>query len=124
MPALCMEVKTDKNPASRHQKREVGQLSDHIQWVMANISAQKIIPVFVGPIVGATDTTNPPDDYQVIELEQFRIFAEWLKSALTDATAEALPITLRSTLMTVFTQRELIWPGCLKMLESHHLRNL
>jgi type III restriction/modification enzyme restriction subunit/RAD3-like DEAD/DEAH box helicase len=124
MPTLCMEVKTDMKPASLYQKKVVGQLSDHVQWVKDKIGTQEIIPVFVGPIVGTTDTANPPDAYQVIQLDQFRKLAERLRAALTDATAEALPITLRTTLMKVFTQRDLIWPDCMKTLEAHRLRDL
>jgi len=124
MPALCMEVKTDKNEGSLYQKKEVGQLSDHIQWVKDKTGAQDIVPVFVGPIVGVTANANPPEDYQVIELDQFKQLAERLKAALTDATAEALPITLRGTLMKVFTQRGLIWPQCMESLEARRLRDL
>ncbi len=124
MPALCMEVKTDKNLTSRYQKKEVGQLSDHVQWVKDNIGVQEILPVFVGPIVGVTDNANPSDEYLVIELEQFRDLAERLKAALADAAREALPITLRSTLFKVFSQRELIWPDCLDTLEKPRLRDL
>lgn len=124
MPALCMEVKTDKNSTSRYQKKEVGQLSDHVQWVKDNIGVQEIVPVFVGPIVGVTDNANPSDEYLVIELEQFRDLAERLKAALADAAREALPITLRSTLFKVFSQRELIWPDCLDTLEKPRLRDL
>lgn len=124
MPALCMEVKTDKEMDSQYQKREVGQLSDHVQWVRDKGGAQTIIPVFVGPIVGATGTSNPPDDYHVIELKQFRQLAERLKAALIDTTSEALPITLRSTLMKIFSQRGLIWPHCLDLIEIQSLRGL
>ncbi len=124
LPALCMEVKAGKNPESRYQKQEVGQLSDHMQWVRDNVGAEEIIPVFVGPIVGASDAANPPDDYLVIELKQFRNLAERLKAALNDAAREALPLNLRPTLMNVFRDRGLLWPDCLDGLESHNLRNL
>lgn len=124
MPALCMEVKTDKNTTSRYQKKEVGQLSDHVQWVKDNIGVQKIVPVFVGLTVGVTDNANPSDEYLVIELEEFRDLAERLKAALADAAREALPITLRSTLFKVFSQRKLIWPDCLDTLEKPRLRDL
>lgn len=70
-----MVIKTDKNLTSRYQKNEIGQLSDHAQWVKENIGVQEIVPVFVGPIVGVTDNANPSDEYLVIELEQFRDLA-------------------------------------------------
>jgi len=41
-PTLCMEVKTDKVPKSKYQKREVGQLSDHVQWVKDNKQSETV----------------------------------------------------------------------------------
>lgn len=124
LPALCIEVKTDKKPESRYQKKEVGQLSDHVQWVKDNTDAGEIIPLFVGPLVGVTETANPSDDYIVIELGQFRGLAERLKAALADTVREALPINLKNTLLYLFSQRELIWPDCLGTLENHRLKDL
>lgn len=124
MTALCMEVKTDKEITSRYQKKEVGQLNDHIQWVKENTKAQHIIPVFVGPVVGATSNANPSEEHRVINLNQFEILAQKLKATLTDVKAEALHITLRHTLNRVFVDRKLIWPDCLELLEFHKLKEL
>ncbi len=124
MQALCMEVKSDKDPSSRYQKKEVGQLSDHIQWVKDTVDTEEIIPVFVGPLVGVTNTANPPEDFQVIALEQFKNLAGRLKAALQDAATEALPLTLSTTLLDTFRARNLIWPEVLETLERYKLREI
>lgn len=123
-PAFCIEVKTNKQSTSQYQKKELGQLSDHIQWVKDNINAQEVIPIFVGPLVGATETSNPPEQYQVVELDQFSKLAEKLKAALVDTTAEALPLTLTDVLTKLFRERNLFWPSCLDGLESHCLKDI
>lgn len=124
LPVLCMELKTDKDSSSRYQKKDVGQLNDHVQWIKDNVGAVQIIPVFVGPIVGVTDNANPPNEHQVLALKQFQILSERLKAALKDAAADSLPLTLRGTLLKVFKERGLIWPDCLGTLEFHNLRDL
>ncbi|MGE4297907.1 MAG: DEAD/DEAH box helicase family protein [Desulfovibrionaceae bacterium] len=124
MPALCMEVKTDKKATTQYQKKEIGQLSDHIQWVKDNVNAREVIPIFVGPLVGATETSNPPEQYQVVELDQFKSLAEKLKATIVDATTEALPLTLICILTRLFTERKLIWPECLEGFDFHCLKNL
>ena len=123
-PVLCLEVKTGKDASSRYQKKEVGQLSDHVQWVKDHIGDTTIIPVFVGPVMPATDTSNPPSDFLVVGLEQFKQLGDRLKAALTDAVENALPTTLRDTLMTTFSKRDLIWPDCMNSMEKYTLRDL
>ncbi|MDH5525435.1 MAG: DEAD/DEAH box helicase family protein [Desulfobulbaceae bacterium] len=124
MPALCMEVKTDKGLESKYQKKEVGQLSDHVQWVKDNSEAKSIIPVFVGPVVGTTETANPPEDFFVISLDQFKVLSDRLVAALNDSANKALPITIQANLSKVFQERDLIWPGCFGGVEKHVLKDL
>ena len=124
LPALCIDVKTDKLQTSNYQKKEIGQLSDHIQWVKNNSNAEEIIPIFVGLISSATASANPPKTYRVIELEQFRLLAERLVAALNDIASNALPINLRSKTLEIFEKRDLIWPKCFKKLVSHKLCDL
>jgi hypothetical protein len=124
LPALCIEVKTDKDVASRYQKKEVGQLSDHVQWVKQKIVAEEIIPLFIGPVVGVTETANPPNDFRVAALTEFHKLGARLVAALTDAAADSLPLTLRTMLLQYFRDRDLIWPACFDGIESHVLRDL
>lgn len=120
-PALCIEVKTDKEPESRYQKKDLGQLSDHIQWVRNNTGAEKIIPIFVGPVAGPTETGNPPEDFLVASVGEFKALSDCLVAALSDAAAQSLPITLRPTLLKIFQERHLLWPDCFKMIKTHKL---
>ena len=124
LPALCIEVKTNKKADSLYKKDEVGQLNDHMQWVLDNTEAEEIIPVFVGPIKGATDTTNPPASHLVTSLDQFQGLAEMLKAALADIVANSLPLTLRNTIQDTFEERGLEWPNCLKHIQLHTLKDL
>lgn len=124
LPALCFEVKTDKDLESKYQKKEVGQLSDHVQWVKDNTETKSIIPVFVGPIVSATETANPPDDFFVISLDQFKDLSDRLVAALTDSASKALPITIQANLSKVFQERDLVWPECFDGFEKHILKDL
>jgi tetratricopeptide (TPR) repeat protein len=124
LPALCIEAKTDKTPTSRYQKKEVGQLTDHVQWVKDNLNIQDVIPIFVGPAVGVTNTANPPEEYSVIELNQFNALSERLIATLKDAANEALPLTLANTLNEMFKKRTLLWPEIFNTLERHHLKYL
>jgi tetratricopeptide (TPR) repeat protein len=124
LPALCIEVKTNKEPDSNYQKKEVGQLSDHIQWVKDNTTATEIIPVFVGPLRPATSTANPPNEYLVIGLEQFQQLGTRLTAALNDIACSALPLTLQVTVDEIFRERDLLWPKCFQNLESHILNEL
>lgn len=124
LPALCIEVKTDKEKDSRYRKEEIGQLADHIQWVKDFHNVESIIPIFVGPTNPATDAANPPPEYKVVNLQQFDGLATRLKAALNDVKNTALPITLRSTLLELFKQRKLLWPDCFATLESFVLRDL
>lgn len=124
MPALCIEVKTDKGTESQYQKKEVGQLSDHVQWVKDHTDAKEIIPIFVGPISPASGTANPPDNFLVISLDQFKTLADILVAALTDSAKNALPLLLRGTIEQVFADRNLLWPKCFEMLEHHNLKEL
>jgi len=124
LPALCIEVKTDKELSSRYQKKELGQLSDHVQWVRNNTDAETIIPIFIGPIVSSTDTGNPPEDFMVADLHEFKNLADCLVAAMSDAATQALPITLRSILLTLFQERNILWPGCLGQMNIHKLIEL
>jgi hypothetical protein len=124
LPALCIEVKSDKGQDSQYQKKEVGQLSDHVQWVKDNTEAKDITPVFVGPVVGATGSANPPGDFFVISLAEFKVLSDRLVAALIDTAKESLHITIQSNLSKIFNERDLIWPGCLGGLEKHILKDL
>ena len=97
--ALCMEAKTGKEKSSQYKKDDVGQLMDHVQWVKDNTDATTIVPAFVGPLVPASGSANPSPDVLVIELSQFEAIGQRLVSALSDASKDALPITLRSSLL-------------------------
>jgi tetratricopeptide (TPR) repeat protein len=118
LPSLCIEAKTGKAPGSLYKKDEIGQLNDHVQWVKNKTGVMNIIPVFVGPVSGATKAANPPPDFRVIALEQFYLLAERLTHALSDVAKNSLPLTLRTTVMDFFRERSLLWPQCFDTLKS------
>lgn len=124
LPALCMEVKTDKETGSLYQKKEVGQLFDHIQWVIDNSPSQEIIPIFVGPVAGATRSANPSESFMVAGIDQFQLLADRLGQALRDVVSNSLSLTLRPTIFKLFKERNLLWPECLKKIKHSRLKEL
>lgn len=123
-PSLCIEVKTGKKETSRYKKDEIGQLRDHVQWVLDNTDSEEVIPAFIGPKIGATDAANPPKDFFVIELSEFKLLSDKLIQAYNDATTNSLPLTLRRELLKLFQTRELLWPDCFSKLEKFILAEL
>lgn len=123
-PSLCMEVKSGKDDASVYRKRDMGQLSDHVQWVRDNTQAPEIIPAFVGPVRKPSESANPPPEFLVIEVDQFSELAEKLQAALSDIAAKALPINLRATIAAILSERCLTWPAALKGMDTHVIRDL
>jgi hypothetical protein len=122
--ALCMEAKTNKKESSQYQKDDLGQLADHVQWVRDKTAAKDIYPVIVGPLVPATSSANPGPEVLVVELSAFADLAKRLVSALTDATNDSLPLTLRSDLMSVFSGRGLLWPKVFDSMPKTPLREI
>ena len=121
---LCIEVKTDKAETSQYQKKEVGQLGDHVQWVKDQSVTGNICPIFVGPVRPATNTANPPPEFLVVGLDQFQELGQRVSAALLDIAKQALPISLRQIAFEVFSQRCLMWPKCFEALKVIVLRDL
>lgn len=122
--ALCMEVKSDKGTSQHYWKKDVGQLSDHVQWVRDNCDAIEIVPAFVGPTLGAAPDANPSPDVEVIELSEFAALADSLRAALDDVCKRALPLTLQQDIDEVFRARKLTWPDCLRQMKKRKLRKV
>ncbi|WP_194757489.1 DEAD/DEAH box helicase family protein [Aliidiomarina indica] len=122
--AFCIEAKTDKLAESKYNKKEVGQMADHIQWVRNNTVATHIIPIFVGPLVGATDNANPAENVCVVELSQFQELSQRLIAALTDAANASVALTLPHQLHDTIAQRDLIFPEVLSTLDMRSIHDL
>lgn len=122
--ALCIEAKTEKNENSKYKKEEIGQLSDHVQWVKDKKGIEDIVPIFVGPISGATTPANPPANFKVAKLEEFKRLSERLVEALQDIATNSLPITLRSQVAKIFKERGLMCPKCIQDIEMKRLCEL
>ena len=119
--AICMELKTEKLDTSQYNKDEVGQLSDHIQWVRNNTTAEDIFPLFVGPHLPATDRANPTPRMAVVELSELYTLATRLNSAVTDVSESALPISIHADIADMFADRVLLFPQLLESIEFLHL---
>ena len=93
--AVCIEAKSDKGEGKEYTKRDVGQMHDHVQWVHTNYKTiEEVVPVFVGPKQGATDSANPSDETLVAEVQNFADMGVKLASVLRDVANTALPISL------------------------------
>jgi len=120
--ALVLEAKTDKE--AEYKKDDVGQLSDHMQWVENNYKGNEKIPVFVGQLNGPTEKANPSEDLLVIELSEFKGLADKLIAAYDDIAIRALPLTLNQEVEKVLNERDITWPGVLDQLAQHKLVTL
>jgi tetratricopeptide (TPR) repeat protein len=120
--ALVLEAKTDKE--AQYTKDDIGQLSDHMQWVENNYEGNEKIPVFVGPLNGPTVKANPSDDVLVVELSEFKALGDRLIAAYEDIASRALPLNLNQETENVLNERGLIWPGVLDQLNKHNLVSL
>jgi tetratricopeptide (TPR) repeat protein len=122
--ALCMEIKSDKISAQFYWKKDVSQISDHIQWVKENTESADILPAFVGPILPPAPDANPIPEIVVIELAEFSELADRLRGAVSDIHKTALPLTLRQDVHEIFTGRGLDWPTPYAKMKQSILKSL
>ena len=122
--AVCMESKTGKQSASPYSKDYVGQLHNHVQWVKDNHDVSAIIPVFVGPLLPASEQASPSPDMKVVELGQFEKLGQRLVSALGDVAVQAMPLNLSQILEKVLTQRGLMYPEVFLSMEMSVLQDI
>jgi hypothetical protein len=122
--ALCIDAKTDKEPTSVYRKEELGQLSDHVQWVRDHHSISQIIPGFVGFELPFSPSANPPEGVKVASLAKFQALGEALKLAYQNIAASALPLTIQATVNEEFGKRSLLWPQLETTIQFIELRSL
>ena len=120
--AVCMEAKTDKQTVSPYSKDYVGQLHNHVQWVKDNYDVSEVIPLFVGPLLPASDYASPSPDMRVVELRQFEELGQRLVGALRDVTVQAIPLSLVKDLDEVMNKRGLIYPEVVLYLDMSVLQ--
>lgn len=121
--AVCIEAKTGKSDKTEYTKHNIGQLSDHVQWVKDNTDVRKIVPMFVGPRLPVSRSANPGHDVLVVELSEFEALGKRLVAALADVASEALPLTLRPILHERLTSVGLLWPDFQGTLNATTLRD-
>ena len=116
--ALCIEVKADKQDSSLYRKDDVGQLHNHIQWVRDNHEVSDIVPVFVGPMLPASNEASPRSDMRVVELRRLEELGQRLVAALQDVAQHALPLSLENDLNHAMKHRNLMYPETFSNLEA------
>ena len=121
--AVCIEVKTNKQETV-YRKADVGQLHNHVQWVKDNHEVSEVVPVFVGPLLAASDEASPSPDMRVIELQQIRELGERLIAALQDVAQTALPLSLEHDLDEMMKNRGLLYPGVFSDLGASMLQDI
>ena len=119
--AICMELKTEKQDASQYKKSDTGQLSDHVQWVKENTTAETIEPVFIGPHLAVSNRANPAPEMIVAELSELKKLSERLISAVTDVSSTTIPIMVRSDLAVMFAERDLLFPNVMESIKYKRL---
>ncbi len=121
--AVCIEVKTNKQETV-YRKADVGQLHNHVQWVKDNHEVSEVVPVFVGPLLAASNEASPSPDMRVIELQQIHELGERLMAALQDVAQTALPLGLEHDLDEVMKNRGLMYPGVFSNLDARILQEI
>lgn len=116
--ALCIDAKTDKQPNSTYQKSEISQMSDHIQWVTDNTNATLIVPIFVGPRVPASATSNPPPNLLVVTLDELASLVDRVCQTCRDIAATAIPLSLAAALTEAFEHRGLDFAALTETLHA------
>jgi|CZKV01.1.fsa_nt_gi tetratricopeptide (TPR) repeat protein len=122
--ALCLDAKTGKQLGSVYKKDNLGQLSDHVQWVRDNAEVEKIIPAFIGQEKTASESSNPQPGVKVASLKKFFAIGETLKDAYRDIAKNSLPLTVGSTTAECFEKKGLLWPDLEAALQFLELRDL
>jgi hypothetical protein len=123
-PTLCIEVKTGMEDDSCYPKKYIGQLLLHMQWIKDNTESTDICPCFVGPLNPICPKASAGREIVVIELDEFKNISEKLQAALQDICTQALPLTLRHEIYSIFNQRKLLWPELFSGLKKHILRDI
>lgn len=119
--AICMELKTEKLDTSQYKKGDVGQLSDHVQWVKEYTTATTIKPVFIGPHLRVSSRANPAPEMVVVELSVLKGLGERLVGAMTDVSSTAIPIMVLADLADLFAERNLLFPDVMGSIACKHL---
>ena len=121
---LSMEAKTDKGPESVYGKGDLGQLRDHLQWVLANHEGARVHSIFIGPVVPASTEANPGAEMIVIELSEFRQLRDRLGAALLDIIAAGTAVTALRSCAELLENRGLLWPEAFSRLRKHPLARI
>lgn len=119
--AICMELKTEKGDNSQYKKTDIGQLSDHVQWVRENTTAENVLPMFVGPHLPVSNRANPTPEMIIVELSELHKLGEKLSSAITDVCSSALPLTIRTVAAETFAERNLLFPELMSSIQRLRL---
>ncbi|MDE2716265.1 MAG: DEAD/DEAH box helicase, partial [Chloroflexota bacterium] len=122
--AVVMEVKTNKRTSSSYKKDDLGQLRDHVQWVVDRYQPTQVAPIFVGHLLAASEQANPSSEMLVIELDQFHSVGKRLVSTIQDVAANAIALQLFEELTDKMTARGLLWPEVYESLEKSLLIEL
>ena len=122
--AVIMEVKTNKKESSSYKKSELGQLRDHVQWVLDHHQTTGFGQVVVGPLLPSSKQANPSPEMMVIELKEFQRISKRLVSTIQDVAENALPLKLIEELNEKMKARGLVWPNVYKAIRKSKLLEL
>lgn len=121
--AIAIEAKTEKG--SDYKKDEVGQLLNHKEWIKDNYSdIDRVIPLFVGPVRAATDSSSPSDDIMVCELLAFESLGKSIITSYDDIAHRAMPISLNQEITDVVNVRELSIQQLIESMDLVQLKSL
>lgn len=116
---VALELKTDKKPGSKYTKKEdIGQFQDHVNYLGKKHPKEQFRLRIVGPRLGVSAESNPPEGLRVSEVEQFRGVAqraETLYQLLVDSEGDETAAVTAERWLNHFG---LDWPNVIDALES------
>jgi hypothetical protein len=120
---LGLEAKTDKTAQSHYQKRDLGQLSDHLRWLEKRHPGKQHEVLVVGPDVRSAPEANPSGSFYGVELAFFSEIASSLRDVIENIYRAYTPITLASELSQGFKREGLLYEDLVLRLPRFEIRS-
>lgn len=116
----ALECKTNKQATSQYQKvDDIGQFDDHMRYLERTYRGEHFFKAIIGRKLPVSANANPPDDLQIVPLEQFTELAGRVEEMLEYVESAAHEHDTAVCVEKALRAFGLSWPQCLTSLESY-----
>lgn len=116
--AFVFELKTDKKDTSEYNKKDIGQVHQHIKWVEDRYPKAQLNTFLVGPRQKCTAQASPPDELWVISSEEIIRLAYLILDILDDIRTTKIEEHRVTAINFRFEENGLIMEDLLESLEK------